>query len=388
MAGARRGIGECTVRKRADGRWEGRYKDVVTNKKKSVYAKTQKEVLAIIKEKMIEYNIGSNKAFATLDMKNWVKVWLEKYNVHIKPLTRLSYERITNTHIIPQIGDKLLIELTMPDLQDMYERLLNGRGLNPKTIKNVHGVIHKCLDKARVLGYIQKNVADDVVLPRTKKPQIVPIEENIVPLFVEEAMKDKYADIFIVTMFTGMRQGEVLGLSWRDIDFAKGTITINNQLQKISKKGGGYFLASTKNDKERIIAPADIVIDVLKKRQKEQNEDKRKAGRLWEAKGEFADLVFTHETGKHFAHGTVYKHCKRILNNIGLPESRFHDLRHSYAVISLQNGDDIKTVQENLGHHSAAFTLDTYAHMTNKMRYESAKRMNDFVEQMQHQSVS
>lgn len=388
MASARRGNGECTVRKRADGSWEGRYKDVVTNKKKSVYAKTQKEVLAILKEKMIEYNIGSNKAFATLDMKNWVKVWLEKYNVHIKPLTRLSYERITNTHIIPQIGDKLLIELTMPDLQDMYERLLNGRGLNPKTIKNVHGVIHKCLDKARVLGYIQKNVADDVVLPRTKKPQIVPIEENIVPLFVEEAMKDKYADIFIVTMFTGMRQGEVLGLSWRDIDFAKGTITINNQLQKISKKGGGYFLASTKNDKERIIAPADIVIDVLKKRQKEQNEDKRKAGRLWEAKGEFADLVFTHETGKHFAHGTVYKHCKRILNNIGLPESRFHDLRHSYAVISLQNGDDIKTVQENLGHHSAAFTLDTYAHMTNKMRYESAKRMNDFVEQMQQQSVS
>ena len=96
------------------------------------------------------------------------------------------------------------------------------------------------------------------------------------------------------------------------------------------------------------------------------------------------NLVFTNEIGGHLTHGTVYKNFKRIISDLGLPEARFHDLRHSYAVAALQSGDDVKTVQENLGHHTAAFTLDVYGHVSERMKQESAARMEGFIKSVKN----
>ena len=168
-----------------------------------------------------------------------------------------------------------------------------------------------------------------------------------------------------------MRQGELLGLRWKDVDFDAGTVTVAQQLLKSKEKGGAYFFGSLKNDKTRLPTPAPSVMKVLREQRRVQTEWRLKAGEFWEDSG----LVFTDELGHHLSHVTVRKHFKKAVESIGIPEARFHDLRHLFAANSLQAGDNPKTVQENLGHATAAFTLDVYAHATERMKRDSANRM-------------
>lgn len=172
-----------------------------------------------------------------------------------------------------------------------------------------------------------------------------------------------------------MRQGEVLGLTWDCIDFDNQTITIRQQLQRERGGKGEYHLVSPKNGKIRRITVAPFVLSVLADEREKQNKNKKAAGSAWNE----SNLVFTNEIGKNLSAQTVYLHFKKLAASAGFPEARFHDLRHSYAVAALQAGDDIKTVQENLGHHTAAFTLDTYGHVTEQMKKESVQRMESFI---------
>ena len=172
-----------------------------------------------------------------------------------------------------------------------------------------------------------------------------------------------------------MRQGEVLGLTWDCVDFDRGIILINKQLHLEKKRGGKYVFAPLKNDKARTIAPASWVMQLLKNLRREQIKQQLKAGPLWEDSG----LVFTDDVGHHLATQTVYKAFKRVVASIGCPNVRFHDLRHSFAVASIRAGDDIKTVQSNLGHATASFTLDVYGHVTDRMKQVSAARMDTFI---------
>ena len=199
-----------------------------------------------------------------------------------------------------------------------------------------------------------------------------PLNEDQIAAFLKAIKGHRYERVYLIALFTGMRQGEILGLTWDCIDFEKGTILIYRQLQKVD---GRYFFASLKNNKSRCITPAPYVMKVLKEQRRIQSEWHMKAGPVWKN----TDLVFTNEIGEHLTHFTVYKHFKHIIKNIGIPEARFHDLRHTYAVVSLQSGDDAKTVQENLGHHSAAFTLDVYGHASERMKKDSAARMERFI---------
>lgn len=139
-------------------------------------------------------------------------------------------------------------------------------------------------------------------------------------------------------------------------------------------------MTSLKNDKTRLIRVAPTVMDLLRKRKVEQELERLAAHDLWNE--DIPNLVFENATGGHLTHTTIRKHFKRIVAQIGMPEERFHDLRHSFAVASIQNGDDVKTVQENLGHHSAAFTLDVYGHVTDKMKDDSARRMEEYIKKI------
>ena len=167
-----------------------------------------------------------------------------------------------------------------------------------------------------------------------------------------------------------------MGLTWDCVDFRKGIIRIEKQLRKNHSGGSKYEFSSLKNGKTRTITAAPIVFDILKKVRAEQSSWKLRAG---EAFNNELNLVFTNELGQHLCSVTVYEHLKKIMESIGLSHVRFHDLRHTFAAISLQNGDDIKTVSENLGHATVAFTLDVYGHVTEKMRKDSADRMQAYI---------
>jgi|GEM_PF-823457 len=180
----------------------------------------------------------------------------------------------------------------------------------------------------------------------------------------------------MATLFTSMRESEVLGLAWDCVDFERGTILVRQQLIRSKAPGVGYNLQTLKNDKPCTVTPAPAVMERLQSHRTQQAQQRLRAGGAW--RNEWG-LVFANALGEHLRHINVYKHYKSIVAPLGLPSLRFHDLRHSYAVNALQAGDDIKTVQENLGHHAASFTLDTYMYVTDQMRRDSAGRMEAFI---------
>jgi len=202
------------------------------------------------------------------------------------------------------------------------------------------------------------------------------MEQSDISRFLKEIRGHKYELVYLVTLFTGLREGEVLGLTWDCVDFERNCIYVKHQLQKTKKVDGEYILAPTKNSRNRIITAAPSVMEVLKKQKSQQSQMQQLAGPAWNHE---RDLVFTNELGGHLAHFTVYKHFKRIVKDMGMSAERFHDLRHSYAVVAIESGDDIKTVQTNLGHATASFTLDVYGHVSQKMRQQSAERMEAFI---------
>lgn len=242
-------------------------------------------------------------------------------------------------------------------------------------IKNLHGVLHKALKQAMRLGYIKANPTDSCELPRIEKKEVSYLEEDEVKSLLEAIKGHKYESIYKVDLFTGMRQGEILGLTWDCIDFNSGIITIEKQLQREKQKGGRHLLVNNKNDRVRRIKPAEFVMDILKQQRQKQLEDRLRAGEMWSNEW---NLVFTNEAGGHLYAITVYKNFKAIVKSIGIPDTRFHDMRHTYAMLSIQNGDDLKTVQENVGHATASFTLDVYGHVSKRMKQDSADRMQDY----------
>ena len=338
--------------------WEARVtvgRDPGTGKqiRRSFSGKTQKEVREKMQAAAVAVNDGDYFEPSKITVGQWLDTWSEEYLNSVKPRTVESYKANIKQHIKPAIGALRLSELTAVDVQRLYNNLTNKRSKKPlsaKSKKNVH------------------------------KTEIKPLADDEMVAFLDAVKGCEYEIIYVVTLFTGMREGEVLGLTWDCIDFKGGTITIKQQLQKVRSSGGEYILTSTKNGKSRIVAPANYVMQLLTNQRKLQNSQRLKAGSAWSNP---FNLVFTNALGRNLCAQTVYLHFKKLAAAAGVPSARFHDLRHSYAVAALRSGDDIKTVQENLGHHTAAFTLDTYAHVTEQMRRESAHRMDSFIEVIQ-----
>lgn len=376
--------GGGTIRQRSDGRWEARYtvgRDPGTGKQiqRSVYGSTQKEVRQKLAQITAAIDSGTYKEPCKMTVGQWLDIWQQDYLGGVKPRTADSYRTTVEVHLKPAFGAVKLEALTPHTIQRLYNALSRERdgkpGLSPKSVRNVHGVLHKALQQAVTIGYIKVNPSGACILPRAERKDIHPLDEEQISTFLSVAEGHRYELLYRVALFTGMREGELLGLTWACVDFDKGVITISKQLQKERRGSGAYHLVSLKNGKVRQITPAPSVMDALKTQRRHQMEWKMKAGPRWEDTG----LVFTNELGHNLSAQTVYLHFKKLAERAGFPDARFHDLRHSYAVASLRSGDDIKTVQENLGHHTAAFTLDVYGHVTEQMKKDSAQRMERFI---------
>ncbi len=346
---------------------------------RSFTGKTQKEVREKMQAAAVALTDGTYQAPTKMTLGEWLDIWAAEYLGDVKPFTVASYNTQIRVHIKPNLGAVKLSALTPHQIQRFYNELGTPHGETPalsaKTIKNVHGVLHRSLQQAVENQYIRMNPSAVCKLPRIEKKEITPLDERQMGDFLSAIKGHKYETFYTVTLFTGMREGEAIGLKWDCVDFAAGTIRIDKQLHREKKKGGQYVFAPLKNDKARTIVPAPWVMRLLKHHRSEQIQQRFKAYELWEDSG----LVFTDELGHHLASHTIYTNFKKIAASIGCPELRVHDLRHSYAVASIRAGDDIKTVQGNLGHATAAFTLDVYGHVTDQMKQASADRMEGFI---------
>ena len=385
--------GAGTIRKRADGRWEGRYSvgfDPKTGKQiqKSIYGATQKEARQKLTQIIGEIDDGEYLEPSKLKLGDWLDIWLNEYCEDKKYSTVKGYRAKVKKHIKPQLGDIPLGKLTTPEVQKFYNRLLKppdgSPGSSPKTIKNTHGVLSKAMSVAVVNGYIRHNPCQGVILPRMEKHEVEPLTDDQVALLLQLGEKDEeYGILLKVILLTGLRKAEALGITWDCVDFRRGVIRINKQLQKRPLRDGGVMFTSLKNGKGRVLKPAPYVMELMKKRYEQQIRQKEEASFAWvgwhtEAEHRTA-LAFTTIFGTPLQPQTTYNHFKKLAVEIGAPNARVHDLRHTYAVLSLQNGDDVKTVQGNLGHATAAFTLDVYGHVSEAMKEASSSRMEQYV---------
>lgn len=382
----KRANGEGTISKRKNGTWEGKYtvgRDADGKLiRKTIYGKTQKEVAQKITALTNDLNTGLYIAPEQTTFAQWLDIWHDEYLGGVKESTATQYKYHIEFNIKPYLGHIPLQKLTAPMIQKLYKKRMTeasegGKKLSAKSIKNLHGVIHKALDKAVQCRYIKFNPSDACELPRIEKKEMKVLRDEYLGKFLAEIKGKAYEDLFFVDVFTGMREGEILGLTWDCVDFDQGVIRIEKQLKRKKGTNNCYFFDSLKNGKTRSVVPAPVVFDVLRRVRKEQAENKLRYGSSFENPD---NLVFTNEIGQHIGVEALWQAFKRRATAIGLSDLRFHDLRHSYATISIQNGDDIKTVSESLGHATVAFTLDVYGHVTDKMKRDSADRMQRFID--------
>jgi integrase len=377
--------GDGSIRQRPGGRWECRVTvgvDAGTGKpvRRSIYGSTQKEVrekkTAILKA----LDSGTYQAPDKTTVSEWMHQWLTTFCVtKVKPLTYSSYEGAIRRYIVPEIGALRVQEVKGVHIQKLYNSMI-AAGLSPKTVKNTAAILHKSFSIAMKQGIIQHNPCDGAELPKSTQKEIKPLTDAEIPLFLSAIENHPFRNAYALCLFAGLREAECLGLTWAQVNFDARRLTISQQLQKERKKGGRYYIApTTKSGKPRQIAPPDIAFKYLAAERRRQIENRLAAGEHWSNPD---DLVFTNELGQHLKPMTFYKHFKQIAAQIGRPDARPHDLRHTAATVAIASGADIKSVQDLMGHASASFTLNVYAHTSEQMKQDTAARMQSYYDNL------
>lgn len=371
----KRANGDGSIRKRKDGRWEGRYvvgRDPDTGKMvtKNVLGKTQAEV----KEKLRKAIDDSRQLDYTKEGKytvgQWLDEWFDAYaKVKVRASSHQTYKGYIENHIKPNIGDIPIEKLTSLRLQKFYRKLLTeGRvpriesenqpkGLSAKTVRNIHQVISSAMSMAVKHKLILSNPAEGCELPKVEHREMRTIPAEQLGAFLREAKESGVYELYYLDLATGLRRGELLGLKWDDIDLDQGVIHVRRQVYRIDGEIREVPL-KTKHSYRNISISKDAV-ELLRE---------MKTRRV-------SEYVFPSPSGGPISPDSVLNMLHRVLKRAGLPAVRFHDLRHTFATLALQNGVDIKTVSGMLGHFSAGFTLDTYAHVTTAAQKEAANTM-------------
>jgi integrase len=384
MAQRKNAKGSGTIRKKTVTRngkeyayWEARVttgRDPGTGKQiqRSFTGKTQREVREKMQAAAVAVNQGTYTAPQKMTVGQWLDVWASDYLGAVKPATAASYKSQIKNHIKPALGAVQLSALHAHTVQ----RCVNGlEGYAPATVRQAYKVLHNALEKAVELDYIPRNPAAKCTLPRMEQKEIKPFDDEQTAALLQTVKGGRLEYIVRVALFTGLRMSELLGLTWDAVDFDKGMIAINKQLARPEHRKAGLFI-SPKSGKARTITPAASVFAALKAQRRRQIENQLRAGTLWD---NAHNLIFTNETGGPLCQHSVTDWFSAAAASAGLEGARFHDCRHTYAVNAIRAGDNIKAIQSNLGHATAAFTLDRYAHFTEQLQRDSAARMEDFI---------
>lgn len=375
----RRSNGEGSIRKRRDGRWEGRYTAGInpeTGKQvfKNVLGKTQAEV----KEKLAKALAENQKLDFTKQGKynvaQWMDEWFENVcKIRVRPSSHQTYRGYIDRHIAPSIGKIPLEKLGAMDLQKLYRKLLtDGRvartesrnqpkGLSAKTIRNINQVISSAMDFAVAQRILAENPCKAVALPKLEHKEMQTIPAAQLVAFLDEAKASGVYELYYIELATGLRRGELLGLKWEDIDLTAGVIRVRRQVSRIDGKIVEAPLKTKNACRTMTISPQ--AVEVLNAQKAKTNDE----------------YVFPSPNGGPISPDSVNNMLKRVLKRAGILRVRFHDLRHTFATLALQNGVDIKTVSGMLGHFSAGFTLDTYAHVTTAAQKEAARTMESIL---------
>ena len=369
----RRPSGDGMVRKREDGRWEGRI--VVGHKENGdsifryVYADTQKELTAKLRQNIDAYQGVDLTEESRMTLAEWLNRWLEQMALTLRPGTLKRYRGDMARHVKPRLGQKRLTQLTAEDLRELYRFLLEqGRivprpgqslGLSPATVHGIHAVLHQALQAAADQGLMPNNPAKHVEPPKVLHKAMNILTEEQLEVFLAATDRDSiWRDFFYTELTTGLRLGEICGLMWSDFDGRKDTLSISRTLRK--EKGGRLVAGDTKTyaGTRTILLPTSTA-ERLRLRKKTS----------------YSPWIFHDPLRPEtlLNPGTAYRQLKKVLQETGLPELRFHDLRHTFASLLISQNVPLINVSNFLGHSDLATTSNIYAHL-DKASKQAGKR--------------
>ena len=385
--------GEGSIIKDKRGFWRGAVSLPCSDgkyKKKYVYGKTRKEVAEKMNEIIGQLRTNTYIEPCRTTLYSYLCMWLETYcKNEVRMTTYVNYETYVHKHIKDTIGGYRLCDLSTIIIQQFYnDKTKNGKlngsgGLSPKTMKNIHDMLHRALDQAVKLDMIPKNPSDFIVLPKRKKPEMrfLTVDEQ---QKLQEAIKGHRMEMpILLALYTGVRQGELLGLTWKNVhidlngqSYIRIVQTVNRTKavdeNKDTKTEISINEPKTKHSVRTIPLLPDIAIKLSEYHEKQIN---------YLVKNGFPDngFVFTSTTGTIIEPRDFQRDFKKILNQNGIREVNVHGLRHTFATRALESGMSVKTLSKILGHSNVGFTLDTYAHVTERLKAEEISGMSDFL---------
>ena len=375
----RRPSGDGMVRKREDGRWEGRI--VVGHKENGdsifryIYADTQQELTAKLRQNIDIYQGIDLTEQSRVTLAEWLEQWLGQMSATLRPSTLEHYQRDMENHVIPYLGQTMLTQIAAADLRKLYDTLKKNGRVNPRpgqghglastTVHGIHTTLHHALRAAVEQGLIPANPADEVDPPKVIRQPMNVLNEEQLDTFMAVIQKDSlWYDFFYTELTTGLRRGEICGLMWSDFDERGGALKISRTLHR--EKGGRLVAGDTKTyaGTRKIVLPPSTA-ELLRAR-------KKKSFSPWI----FHDPLWPEAP---ISPDSAYRQLKKFLAEAGLPSIRFHDLRHTFSTHALASGVDAKTLSGILGHTKASFTLDTYTHTTGDMQKRAADIVGGFL---------
>ncbi len=371
----KRGNGEGSITRRKDGLYMARYtvQTATGSKRKALYGKTRSEVAAKLSKALSDREGGLTFDADNVTVGEYLSRWLSdsvRGTVRISTFER--HEQIIRAHLTPAFGRTKLKALTPAHVRSLHREKLDA-GLAPATVRKIHSTLHKALSQAVADGLIPRNAAD-VKAPRPAPDEMRPLSEAEARTFLDAAREagDRFEALYVLAITTGLRRGELLGLRWDDADLDRGTLRVGRALVR---EGGRHVVGETKTRRGRRrvnLTPRTVV--ALKAHRKKQLEQRVRMVNLYQDHG----LIFSSENGTPLnPENLVKRSFKPLLKSAGLPEIRFHDLRHTCATLLLDRAVHPKIVQELLGHATIAMTLDTYSHYLPSMGDQASGAMGD-----------
>jgi integrase len=365
-----RGHNEGSIYQRAsDGLWVAAL-TLPSGKRKAYYGKTRPEAKAKLKAAQHDLDAGLDLDAAKTTVGQFLDRWLEDTaKPTVRPSTYESYRLHVERHLKSGIGHLPLAKLTPQHVQ----KLLNDKakaGLSARTVQLTRATLRRALGYAVKWSLVSRNVATLVDPPRTVRTPVQPLTVDQVRRFLDATKDDRLGPLFHVAIASGLRQGELLGLRWEDVDLVAGTVTVRRALQRIDKRPV-FVEPKTERSRRTVNLPASAVA-AMKVQKDRQAFARQAAGVHWEEQG----LVFASTIGTPLDAPNVTHRLQALLKQAELPRQRFHDLRHCCASLMLANGEHPRVVMETLGHSQISLTMNTYSHVMPAMQRDAADRLD------------
>lgn len=379
----KRGNGEGTIVKRADGRWMASLtlgRDATTGmlKRASFYGTTRAEVATKLAQALRDRSHGVFVAPHQLTLATWLQAWLRDYKTPtLRPLSVERYAMLMRKHLTPALGHLALRALRPEHLQHFYTAEV-ARGVAPRTVRQCHTLLHGALAQAEKTGLLARNVSRLAVPPRAQTQErptltVAQMTQTVLPLLPDERL----GVAIILACGTGLRRGELLGLRWQDVDMSQALLSVRQALARIHAPHAGrqtrlvMQAPKTATSRRTIPLPA-VCVQALRAHRARQAEEKLTLGPAYQDHG----LVVCQADGTPLNPAALSRCFTRVLEKAGLPHRRLHDLRHTFATWMLELGESPKTVQTLLGHSTVAITLDLYSHVSLELEKQAVSRLN------------